>query len=170
MHHYILIILSENGINMKVVNSRKFPYQRLSTVLILFLPLFLTIPAHAEKPEDVKQLTDTKKCRKCDLSGASLSRQNLKGADLTNANLRRADLSRTNLKDANLSSADLSNADLQRAELIRANFSYANLSGADLRDADLNNADLTSADLSNTNLSGVNPTIPKHTKTKEIPY
>jgi uncharacterized protein YjbI with pentapeptide repeats len=64
---------------MKVVNSRKFPYQRLSTVLILFL----SIPVRAEKPEDVKQLTDTKKCRKCDLSGASLSRQNLKGADLT---------------------------------------------------------------------------------------
>ena len=47
-----------------------------------------------------------------DLSGADLSRANLRGADLSRANLRGADLSRANLREANLRGADLREANL----------------------------------------------------------
>ena len=79
------------------------------------------------------------------LSGATLSRKVLDGADLRNADLREALLKRTdlveadlrgaNLRDANLREADLTNADLQGADLRgvylwRANLSWTTLTGA----------------------------------------
>ena len=58
------------------------------------------------------------------------------------ANLSGADLSRADLRYANLSCANLSGANLRYANLICANLSGANLSGADLSRANLSCADL----------------------------
>jgi uncharacterized protein YjbI with pentapeptide repeats len=79
-----------------------------------------------------------------DLSGADLSRTNLRGgrlfqANLSYANLREADLSRgANLREANLSYANLSGADLS----MMSDLSYASLIGADLSGANLSHANL----------------------------
>jgi len=91
----------------------------------------------------------------------SLSRANLRGANLFDANLIGADLTEANLIGANLFDADLIGADLSRAEVTDAKFSLANLTGAkfrfaNLRDTDLSDADLSSADLSNANLFNTN--------------
>lgn len=98
-----------------------------------------------------------------DLSGANLTKvdlrsADLKGADLSNANLISADLKGANLREANLdktnlSSADLRGAYLNDANIIRANFGHADLKGADLSDANLNDVDLSGADLNGMNLS-----------------
>ncbi|WP_336052228.1 pentapeptide repeat-containing protein [Streptomyces sp. CA2R101] len=77
-----------------------------------------------------------------DLNGAYLT-----GADLSRANLRWAKLCRADLSSANLSDADLSRANLGWAELCRADLNGADLSGADLRRADLRWAELRRADL-----------------------
>ena len=84
-----------------------------------------------------------------DLSGANLSKADLRKANLSGANLRRADL-----KGARLSKADLSEANLRGAHLGGADLYLANLSRADLREADFMEADLWRADLSGANLSG----------------
>ena len=73
---------------------------------------------------------------------ASLSHEDLRGADLRDANLSHADLS----------GADLSDADLRDANLKYANLRDADLTGANLRDADLTDADLRGANLRDTNL------------------
>jgi len=83
------------------------------------------------------------------VTGAQLSKQNLryaraKGAFLAGALLGIADLR----------GADLIGADLRGANLIGANLSIADLSGADLRGANLSIADLRGADLSGSDLSG----------------
>jgi uncharacterized protein YjbI with pentapeptide repeats len=83
--------------------------------------------------KNVAKLKRTKKCTKCDLRRADLSR-----ADLRFANLGGADL-----YGANLSSADLTGANLRSADL-----RYANLKSADLRGASLRSAHLWSATLS----------------------
>ena len=72
----------------------------------------------------------------------------LTGADLSKANLRGAYLGEANLSGANLREANLSGAYLSGAILSYANLSYANLSGADLWGAILRWANLISANLS----------------------
>jgi hypothetical protein len=64
-------------------------------------------------------------CQHCDLTGASLFRANLSGADLGYSNLTGADL-----RQANLSGTMLAWADLTRANLEGANLAGAYLSGA----------------------------------------
>ncbi len=74
----------------------------------------------AENVSHVKQLLETKKCSKCDLTGAQLAGMNLSGADLSGANLRGANLNGANLNEAKLNEANLKQAKLQGASLIAA--------------------------------------------------
>ncbi len=94
-----------------------------------------------------------------DLSKADLRRAHLSGADLSKADLRRAhlsgaDLRRTDLRRADLRRAHLRRAHLRRAHLRRAHLRRAHLSGADLRRAHLRRAHLNRADLVYANLGG----------------
>ena len=119
------------------------------SVLIIFLSLilscfFLSGEVFAYKKSDLKKLRDTKKCIKCDLSGANLQYTNLNGANLSETNLNKANLNKANLNKANLNKANLNKANLRRALL----------TGADLRSANLNKAKLTGADLTGAILSG----------------
>jgi uncharacterized protein YjbI with pentapeptide repeats len=111
-----------------------------------------------------------------DLSGAALSRQDLRGvnfqhcrlaeahlnnADLSNANLLRANLSRASLRSARLANAivveaSLDGANLAEADFTRADVSNADLDGSHLTDANLQFANLTGADLSRSNLYQAN--------------
>lgn len=90
------------------------------------------------------------------LSGADLSKSDLKESDLSGANLTRADLSEANLAGAYLTGANLSGANLTAASLNGANLANANLTSTNLRGADLNEADLTQAILVDTDLTEAN--------------
>jgi uncharacterized protein YjbI with pentapeptide repeats len=95
---------------------------------------------------------------KADLSGANLSRANLRETDLSNSNLRGTNLSEADLIDSDMSGADLAGASLVWAKLYRVNLfgadlSRANLVRALLSDADLSEALLNDADISEANLS-----------------
>jgi hypothetical protein len=81
------------------------------------------------------------------LNGAELSEASLTGANLSKADLRRADLHAASLTGANLSKADLRRADLYAADLDGADLTGVDLRRADLTIADLDGADLTGADL-----------------------
>ena len=158
------------------------------SVLIMFLSLilsffFLSGELFAYKKSDLKKLRDTKKCIKCDLSGANLqytnlsetnlNMANLNMANLYKANLQYTNLSETNLNNANLRRSDLTGADLTGAILNKAKLTGADLTGAILRgailkdsilswaklvDADLRGADLRGANLTGTNLKCANLT------------
>jgi hypothetical protein len=101
-----------------------------------------------------------------DLSGANLSKADLRGVvlvwtNLSQANLSGANLSGVRLNVANLIGADLSeaclaNASLCGADLIGAKLIKTNLSGADLTGAKLSLADFIKADLTGANLSQAN--------------
>lgn len=58
-----------------------------------------------QNPDTVKQLIETRICKKCDLRGA-----NLIGADLYGAQLQEADLTGAALNEANLEMANLEGA------------------------------------------------------------
>ncbi|MBD2207612.1 pentapeptide repeat-containing protein [Calothrix sp. FACHB-1219] len=82
-------------------------------------------------------------------------------ASLTKINLRDADLRGIDIRDADLSGADLSGADLSGSKLNRVNFSGAimsktNLWAADLRNANFGGAILNDVKFNNANLSGTN--------------
>ena len=106
--------------------------------------------------------------RGIDLSGALLEGASLVGTDLTDANLSGAVLARADLTDAILDSANLdgcnlgaavlrrtnlSRATLHQAVLIRAELDGAILHGAQLRGADFIETKFTSADLSHAELT-----------------
>jgi uncharacterized protein YjbI with pentapeptide repeats len=101
---------------------------------------------------NLAKLLKTKKCQKCDLSGANLTDLNLDEADLTEAHLNGATLSLANLKGANLTKANLEKAELWGAGLTKANLKEANLKFAILVRADLTGANLTKANLTEANL------------------
>lgn len=67
----------------------------------LLLSLCLATPTKAENLQHTQQLMSTKRCQRCDLSGAGLVYANLSSADLSGANLSQANLSRINLSGAN---------------------------------------------------------------------
>jgi uncharacterized protein YjbI with pentapeptide repeats len=90
------------------------------------------------------------------LSGANLSKADLRWADLSGANLSGADLHWADLSGADLHWANLSGADLRGADLRGAHLSGAILIGADLLGAHLRGADLHWANLSGADLSGAN--------------
>ncbi|NEQ48192.1 MAG: hypothetical protein F6K00_33530 [Leptolyngbya sp. SIOISBB] len=96
-----------------------------------------------------------------DLSGASLYKANLSGANLSGTELRDTDLSRAELNRAELRGADLCNAilnfaDLEGVNLRKADLTHAKFYNADLRDADLNGAKLKGAILGGANLTHAN--------------
>ena len=96
-----------------------------------------------------------------DLSGADLSRSNLRqteliGAKLVKTNLNNANLSNVRLIEANLSGASLNKVDLSGADLNKSNLSRVNIRQADLSGADLISSDFSGADLSEANLTGSN--------------
>ncbi len=119
----------------------------------------------------LKRLLKTKKCPKCDLSGADLS-----NADLAGADLRGAELSAAKLDGANLSNADLTGAELRWRDDVgdkgkmgiaeigdfSCNVTYeatligVNLQGAKLAGVNFYYLDLSGANLSNANLEGAN--------------
>jgi uncharacterized protein YjbI with pentapeptide repeats len=84
-----------------------------------------------------------------DLSGADLSRLNLRAQPLEGANLRASDLTQADLSEARLAGSDLSNA-----RCAGANFTRADLTGADLTGSDLVGADLTGVTMEGAKLSG----------------
>ena len=127
------------------------------SVLIMFLSLilsffFLSGELFAYKKSDLKKLRDTKKCIKCDLSGANLQYTNLSETNLINANLRRSDLTGADLTGAILNKAKLTGADLTGSILRGAILKDSILSWAKLVDADLTGADLRGTNLTGTNL------------------
>jgi len=151
------------------------------SVLIMFLSLilsffFLSGELFAYKKSDLKKLRDTKKCIKCDLSGANLQFTNLSGANLqftnlSGANLNKANLNKAILSETNLNKANLRRSDLTGADLTGANLNKTKLTGADLTGAILGgailkdsilswaklvDANLTGADLRGANLTGTN--------------
>ncbi|NMF67371.1 pentapeptide repeat-containing protein, partial [Brasilonema octagenarum] len=102
---------------MKLTNPQKRDFTKFLAAVALCAPLLVTLPGYAEKPEHVKQLRDTKKCRKCDLSGANLSGANLSGADLSYSNLSGANLSGVSLRGVNLSGVSLRGVNLSGVSL-----------------------------------------------------
>ena len=88
-----------------------------------------------------------------DLSGANLSRADLRKAFLLNANLRQADLSGANLSGAFMRESDLTKANLNHADLQEANLGWAYLREADLSGANLERAYLGWASLYGADLS-----------------
>ena len=133
------------------------------SVLIMFPSFilsffFLSGELFAYKKSDLKKLRDTKKCIKCDLSGANLHYTNLSETNLNKANLRRSYLTGADLTGANLNKAKLTGADLTGAILGGAILKDSILSWAKLVDADLTGADLRGANLTGTNLKNANLT------------
>jgi len=97
----------------------------------------------------IKKLKSLNSCKKCNLSGANLSREKLKKADMEEANL-----SYTNLSHADLSESNLTGSNLSKANLESTNLSSANLSKADLSQSKLDKSNLIYARLVDSNLDG----------------
>ncbi len=114
--------------------------------LNLFLRGFNPSYPNAKNIEDL--LRGDKDMRGANLSGADLSKKNLRGIDFRGANLERA-----NLREANLMNCNLEGANLFGANLESANFDHANLQFADLSSSKLMWTRFEEADLSYANLS-----------------
>jgi uncharacterized protein YjbI with pentapeptide repeats len=118
-----------------------------------------------ENPNAQPDLSSTSLSRR-DIRGANLSRctlaethfnnSDLSGANLTRANLSRASLNAAHLASAIIVEASLDGANLSEADFTRADISYAILNGSHLTDANLQLANLTGAELSNSNLYHAN--------------
>jgi len=101
----------------------------------------------------IRQVQQTGKCFGCNLSAASLARQNLQGVDVRSADLQGANLANANLRSANLEWADLRGANLQGADLTGANLANVLLNNANLRSASLTHANLKGTNFRDTNLT-----------------
>lgn len=104
--------------------------------------------AIARQQRIIEDMLDKDRCVECDLTGADLSGENLKGADLeriilTNAKLIETDFREANLKGAVFQGADLRNADFREADLYRADFRGADLTGALFEEALVDSADFS---------------------------
>lgn len=125
----------------------------------------------------LSRLLDSKKCRKCDLSGAPLE-----GRDLSYALISESDLSKSRLRDAILDSANAEKSNLEKANLshmsaIETNFRYANFLHAKVEGTEFSGSDRTGAtwidgsiclnkDCSQTSKEELRLTHKKPTKTK----
>jgi len=108
-------------------STKKYAFLCGAVCIVLGLGV---IAVHAQNPDHVKQLLETRNCAGCDLQNAQIVRANLNNANLTGANL---------------SGAFLYGTTLHNAALKNANFDGANLEGADLRGAIYDKVALTSA-------------------------
>lgn len=110
--------------------------QRLPVMMffIIFMFFVTSVCYGFDKPQ-LEKFLKTKKCQKCDLSGADLSGRNLSGANLNGANLASADLTGTKLQGADLTGTDMTLANLAGANLTKAKLNKANLAGANLAGA-----------------------------------
>jgi|GEM_PF-1369091 len=127
----------------------------------LLIGILIAVGAFTIVEGPIIRLILFKECQGCtfywaNLSGADLSRVNLRKANLNGANLSKTDLSNANLISTNLNGANLNGANLSKTDLSNANLSKANLISTNLKNADLNGTNLSSADLSDTNLSKAN--------------
>jgi hypothetical protein len=104
----------------------------------------------------VRELLETKVCRKCDLRNANLRGADLEGVYLEGANLESADLENANLRGANLRDSDIRSANLKGTNLMGANLGGANLEGADLEGANLRFSLLQKANFNYANLEKAN--------------
>lgn len=87
-------------------------YAMRSILIAAGIGLIIGSQPMASEPADIAKLMAGEACRFCDLSGASLARQQFPKASLGRANLRESDL-----KGTNLAGTDLGGADLRRANL-----------------------------------------------------
>lgn len=131
------------------MKHKKLLFMVLIPLLMVGLVGHLTLAAN---PTHLKTLKETKKCVRCNLSGARLNgarliRAQLAGANLSGAKLRGANLRGADLSGANLSGADLRRANLRGARMGRANLRNANLGGANLRGVNLSGANTAGATL-----------------------
>src|SRR5262245_61749765 len=103
----------------------------LQLILCIGLAWILAMVADGAAAQDAASfLAKTiNNCRGCVLSGASLERRDLTGADLSGADLRGANFSRTILRGVDLSGANLAGVSLKRRDLTGANLQGANLQG-----------------------------------------
>ncbi|MBA4391659.1 MAG: hypothetical protein C0399_12100 [Syntrophus sp. (in: bacteria)] len=104
----------------------------LIVVMVVFSFFVTSTMLYGFDEKQVQTLKKTNNCKKCDLSGATLSNLYLEYADLSGANLSGADLSNAMLANSNLSNANLSNSNLSNSNLSNANLSGANVSKANL--------------------------------------
>mgnify|MGYP001453340340 CR=1 FL=1 len=94
---------------------------------------------HIVADENMPALDDFERLgRVTRVDGRSLTRADLRDADLSGANLVSVRLSSANMYRTNLSGADLRRAHLADADIAGANLSGANLTGADLSGVYLN--------------------------------
>lgn len=136
------------------VRMRVFPIQ---TVLGLMIGLVVGLAqSQAGTPAPVPAATRTASlgpverikagehdCRGCDLHGADLSNQCVKGGDLTDANF--ADVKALYMC---MSMANFTGVNFRNADLTGANLAHSNLTGADLTGAVLDITSIKGADLS----------------------
>ena len=84
-------------------------------------------------------------CIHCDLHGADLSHEHIKGGNLSGSNLSNARATYMSLTLANLTDVSFKNANLTGANLDQAKLANADLTGAKLGFASIKGADLSSA-------------------------
>lgn len=106
---------------------------RVLSSLCLVIQLF-PVAVYGFVQADLESLLSTNECIRCDLSGADLSGKTLTKAKLDGANLTGADLTNTILRMADLQEVNFRNANLtftvfEAADLYKANFDGANLEG-----------------------------------------
>jgi hypothetical protein len=88
----------------------------------------------------IQRLRNSRQCRNCDLSGASLRGENLANVDLSGARLLGVKLNGSMLANADLRGADLRGADFSGSNLAGADFTGALIEGALFIDAFLETA------------------------------
>ena len=133
------------------INNSMKTYIKMQTVVAACI-IVLTVgttgtisrAAGATTLENLEKLKKTNSCRGCDLSGLTINRTNLAGADLEGADLSRTKLFLSNLSGANMRSTNLKGA----------SFGGTDLGEADLRGADLRGTSLEGAYLEETLLDG----------------
>ncbi len=123
-------------------------------IATMLTTLSLANPGRAENFDQTRQLLNTRKGPRCELSNAGLVFADLSNADLTQANLSGANLSRANLQGADLRGANLTGASLFGANLVGAKLDGANLTVADLRNSYLMGTSMLGAVLNSTLLQG----------------
>jgi uncharacterized protein YjbI with pentapeptide repeats len=117
----------------------------LAAAVVMFALAFPAAAAHAtpDAAAVARIKADKRDCPGCNLAGADLSHQCVKGGDLTGANFDNVDAHYMCMSLANFTNVTFRNADLTGA-----NLGHSNLTGADLTGAKLDITSLKGADLS----------------------